>query len=74
MLLLFIYDVTTYLEQRCLSHLPDAVGNHPAHFDLTMARAHAANSVASGDWLVLQLQELISLAYQVLNMYILFSL
>ncbi|KAL3525448.1 hypothetical protein ACH5RR_013820, partial [Cinchona calisaya] len=56
---------TRVFAAECLSHLPGAVGNSPAHFDLSLARVHAANSVASGDWLVLQLQELISLAYQI---------
>ncbi|KAJ0256074.1 Protein SWEETIE [Hirschfeldia incana] len=44
----------------CLSLLPEAVGKDGAHFDLSLAR-----KLASGDWLVLQLQELISLAYQI---------
>lgn len=48
------------LEFRCLSHIPAAVGKNPAHFDLDVAGGHH-----SGDWLVLHLQELISLAYQV---------
>lgn len=51
---------------RCLSLLPDAVGNNPAHFDLSIAREKHAN-VDSGNWLVLHLQDLISVAYQVLN-------
>lgn len=53
---------------RCLSHVPAAVGTNPAHFDLSLARNQPANGLASGDWLVLQVQELISLAYQVRNM------
>lgn len=48
------------LEFRCLSHIPEAVGKNPAHFDLDVTGGHR-----SGDWLVLHLQELISLAYQV---------
>lgn len=51
---------------RCLNHLPEAVGENSAHFDLSLARAERANGRTLGDWLVLQLQELISLAYQVL--------
>lgn len=50
---------------RCLSLLPGAVGKSPAHFDLSLARKHRANGRASGDWLVLHVQDLISLAYQV---------
>lgn len=56
---------TRIFAAECLSHLPGAVGNNPAHFDLSLARTIPGNSVASGDWLVLQLQELISLAYQI---------
>lgn len=51
---------------RCLSHVPDAVGPNPAHFDLSLARSQPINELISGDWLVLQVQELISLAYQVM--------
>jgi len=50
-----------------LSHVPDAVGQNPAHFDLSLARSQPAKDLKSGDWLVLQVQELISLAYQVTN-------
>lgn len=53
-----------------MSHLPDAVGRNPAHFDLLMARKENASGRASSDWLVLHLQELISLAYQVLLSYL----
>lgn len=49
---------------RCLSHLPTAVGKDPAHFDLSLARKQKKGP-SCGDWLVLQLQELVSLAYQV---------
>ena len=52
---------------RCLSYLPRAVGKNPAHFDLSLARKQPYDGRASGDWLVLHVQELISLAYQVLN-------
>ncbi|XP_047310511.1 protein SWEETIE isoform X2 [Impatiens glandulifera] len=49
---------TRIFAAECLSQLPAAVGNNLAHFDLSLARKY------SGDWLVLQVQELISLAYQ----------
>ncbi|KAK4279829.1 hypothetical protein QN277_011541 [Acacia crassicarpa] len=55
---------TRLFAAECLSHLPDAVGRNPAHFDLFLARKHV-NDQASSDWLVLHLQELISLAYQI---------
>lgn len=45
--------------------MPEAVGKDAAHFDLSVARKLASDRESSGDWLVLQLQELISLAYQV---------
>jgi len=57
-----------FFVHRCLSHLPRAVGKNPAHFDLSLARKQSANGQVSCDWLVLHVQELISLAYQVLNM------
>lgn len=61
--LFFLFVLTThYLETRCLSHIPEAVGKNPAHFDLSLARTQG-----SGDWLVRQVQELISLAYQVMD-------
>ncbi|KAK7269008.1 hypothetical protein RIF29_21723 [Crotalaria pallida] len=53
---------TRLFAAECLSHLPDAVGKNPAHFDLLLARKEHANGQA---WLVLHLQELISLAYQI---------
>ncbi|KAK7304321.1 hypothetical protein VNO77_45189 [Canavalia gladiata] len=56
---------TRLFAAECLSHLPDAVGQNPAHFDLLLARKEHANGQATGDWLVLHLQELISLAYQI---------
>lgn len=52
---------------RCLSYLPGAVGKNPAHFDLGLARDQSTNGRASGEWLVLHIQELIALAYQVLD-------
>ncbi|KAL8123865.1 hypothetical protein AgCh_011749 [Apium graveolens] len=51
---------TRVFAAECLSHIPEAVGKNPAHFDLSLARSHG-----SGDWLVIQVQELISLAYQI---------
>ena len=57
-----------FFVHRCLSHLPRAVGKNPAHFDLSLARKQPVNGQVSCDWLVLHVQELISLAYQVLNM------
>ncbi|OIW06503.1 hypothetical protein TanjilG_26692 [Lupinus angustifolius] len=53
---------TRLFAAECLSHLPEAVGRNPAHFDLLLARKEHANEQA---WLVLHLQELISLAYQI---------
>lgn len=62
--------IANLVEFRCLNNLPEAVGDNPAHFDLSLARGQSAKGHLSGDWLVLQLQELISLAYQVLNLLI----
>ncbi|KAL7101750.1 hypothetical protein ACP275_08G074200 [Erythranthe tilingii] len=56
---------TRVFAAECLKHLPEAVGDSPAHFDLSLARERPAKGHLSGDWLVLQLQELISLAYQI---------
>ncbi|XVF20554.1 hypothetical protein REPUB_Repub12eG0010500 [Reevesia pubescens] len=56
---------TRVFAAECLSYLPEAVGKNPAHFDLSLARRKVANGQASGDWLVLQVQELISVAYQI---------
>ncbi|GAU16513.1 hypothetical protein TSUD_167430 [Trifolium subterraneum] len=56
---------TRLFAAECLSHLPDAVGRNPAHFDLFLARKEHAGGNSLGDWLVLHLQELISLAYQI---------
>ncbi|OMO80110.1 Armadillo-like helical, partial [Corchorus capsularis] len=56
---------TRVFAAECLSYLPEAVGKNPSHFDLSLARRKAANGQASGDWLVLQVQELISVAYQI---------
>ncbi|CAI9110693.1 OLC1v1010761C1 [Oldenlandia corymbosa var. corymbosa] len=60
---------TRVFAAECLSHLPEAVGINSAHFDLSIARAQSTNSVASGDWLILHLQDLISLAYQISTIY-----
>ncbi|KZV35643.1 HEAT repeat-containing protein 5B [Dorcoceras hygrometricum] len=56
---------TRVFAAECLNHLPHAVGENPAHFDLMLARLQTAKGLLSRDWLVLQLQELISLAYQI---------
>ncbi|XP_010528470.1 PREDICTED: HEAT repeat-containing protein 5B isoform X2 [Tarenaya hassleriana] len=56
---------TRVFAAECLSLLPEAVGKEAAHFDLALARRLAADRQSSGDWLVLHLQELISLAYQI---------
>ncbi|XP_020890238.1 HEAT repeat-containing protein 5B isoform X2 [Arabidopsis lyrata subsp. lyrata] len=56
---------TRVFAAECLSLLPEAVGNDAAHFDILLARKLASGRQSSGDWLVLQLQELISLAYQI---------
>ncbi|XP_031395568.1 protein SWEETIE isoform X2 [Punica granatum] len=52
---------TRVFAAECLRHLPIAVGKNLAHFDLSVARSQSTNS----DWLVLHVQELISLAYQI---------
>ncbi|XP_062106312.1 protein SWEETIE isoform X2 [Humulus lupulus] len=56
---------TRVFAAECLSHLPTAVGTSPAHFDLHLARKQPSSGRASGDWLVIHIQELISLAYQI---------
>ncbi|XP_048328605.2 protein SWEETIE isoform X2 [Ziziphus jujuba] len=56
---------TRVFAAECLSCLPRAVGKNPAHFDLSLARKEPFDGRASGDWLVLHIQELISLAYQI---------
>ncbi|KAM3363202.1 protein SWEETIE isoform X1 [Capsicum galapagoense] len=56
---------TRVFAAECLSHLPVAVGKNPAHFDIALARQQPASGSTSRDWLVLQLQELVSLAYQI---------
>ncbi|XP_023550989.1 protein SWEETIE isoform X2 [Cucurbita pepo subsp. pepo] len=56
---------TRVFAAECLSHLPGAVGKNAAHFDLYLAMNQLPNEPSSGDWLVLHVQELISLAYQI---------
>ncbi|XP_021887968.1 protein SWEETIE, partial [Carica papaya] len=56
---------TKVFAAECLSLLPEAVGTNPAHFDLSLAREKPVDKQNSGDWLVLRLQELISLAYEI---------
>ncbi|KAH7554386.1 hypothetical protein JRO89_XS12G0185600 [Xanthoceras sorbifolium] len=56
---------TRVFAAECLSHLPTAVGSNPAHFELSLARKRPANGQAPCDWLVVHIQELISLAYQI---------
>ncbi|KAJ3692210.1 hypothetical protein LUZ60_012560 [Juncus effusus] len=52
---------TRVFAAECLSCVPNAVGTDPAHFDLSLARNQTSNS----DWLVLKLQDLVSLSYQI---------
>ncbi|XP_058082071.1 protein SWEETIE [Magnolia sinica] len=58
---------TRVFAAECLSYLPAAVGTDPAHFDLSLARERISSSgdAIVGDWLVLHLQELVALAYQI---------
>ncbi|KAL5722179.1 hypothetical protein ACHQM5_005729 [Ranunculus cassubicifolius] len=56
---------TRVFAAECLSHIPVAVGEDPAHFDLTLARSTSPNGKISEDWLILHIQELIALAYQI---------
>ncbi|KAJ6403563.1 hypothetical protein OIU84_015471, partial [Salix udensis] len=58
-------SISLDIDLSCLSHLPIAVGKNPAHFDLSLARKQYTNGGLSRDWLVLHVQELISLAYQI---------
>ncbi|KAM0884443.1 hypothetical protein ACQ4PT_030980 [Festuca glaucescens] len=56
---------TRVFAAECVSHVPIAVGTEPAHFDLLLARsAIAKGTYFSNDWLVLKLQDLVSLSYQ----------
>uniref|UniRef100_A0A0D9WQP4 HEAT repeat-containing protein n=1 Tax=Leersia perrieri TaxID=77586 RepID=A0A0D9WQP4_9ORYZ len=57
---------TRVFAAECVSHVPVAVGTEPAHFDLLLARsAVSEGAYSSNDWLVLKLQELVSLSYQI---------
>ncbi|KAM0896259.1 hypothetical protein ACQ4PT_023313 [Festuca glaucescens] len=57
---------TRVFAAECVSHVPVAVGTEPAHFDLLLARsAIAKGTYFSNDWLVLKLQDLVSLSYQI---------
>ncbi|KAJ4781926.1 HEAT repeat-containing protein [Rhynchospora pubera] len=57
---------TRIFAAECLSCVPTAVGTEPAHFDLSLARNQTGKGHnTSADWLVLKLQELISLSYQI---------
>lgn len=56
---------TRLFAAECLSCLPVAVGTNPSHFDLSLARRQRVTGQGSSDWLVLHIQELISLAYQI---------
>ncbi|OEL32096.1 hypothetical protein BAE44_0006885 [Dichanthelium oligosanthes] len=57
---------TRVFAAECVSHVPIAVGAEPVHFDLLLARsAIAKGTYLSNDWLVLKLQELVSLSYQI---------
>ncbi|KAI4389310.1 hypothetical protein MLD38_001547 [Melastoma candidum] len=56
---------TRVFAAECLRHLPAAVGNDHTHFDLLLARSQSSKGPATCDWLVLHIQELISLAYQI---------
>ncbi|XP_026402924.1 protein SWEETIE [Papaver somniferum] len=59
---------TRLFAAECLSDVPAAVGMNPAHFDLSLARKASSSGQAHGDWLVLHIQELIALAYQISTM------
>ncbi|XP_047080825.1 protein SWEETIE isoform X2 [Lolium rigidum] len=57
---------TRVFAAECVSHVPIAVGTEPAHFDLLLARsAIAKGTYFSNDLLVLKLQDLVSLSYQI---------
>ncbi|KAK3132983.1 hypothetical protein QOZ80_6AG0530430 [Eleusine coracana subsp. coracana] len=57
---------TRVFAAECVSHVPIAVGSEPAHFDLLLARsAITQGTYLSNDWLVLKLQELVALSYQI---------
>ncbi|KAL6899071.1 hypothetical protein ACP4OV_005729 [Aristida adscensionis] len=57
---------TRVFAAECVSHIPIAVGGEPAHFDLLLARSTVEKGTyLSNDWLVLKLQDLVSLSYQI---------
>ncbi|KAJ1259294.1 hypothetical protein BS78_10G142900 [Paspalum vaginatum] len=57
---------TRLFAAECVSNVPIAVGEEPAHFDLLLARSAIAKGThVSNDWLVFKLQELVSLSYQI---------
>ncbi|KAL4197361.1 hypothetical protein AMTRI_Chr04g187950 [Amborella trichopoda] len=58
---------TRVFAAECLNHLPLAVGADPAHFDLSLARARLLDDggATTNYWLVLHIQELVALAYQI---------
>ncbi|XP_077230289.1 HEAT repeat-containing protein isoform X2 [Tasmannia lanceolata] len=58
---------TRVFAAECLSYLPEAVGTDPAHFDLSLARKRLAadGHTIVDDWLILHIQELVTLAYQI---------
>ncbi|KAG8094444.1 hypothetical protein GUJ93_ZPchr0012g20299, partial [Zizania palustris] len=57
---------TRVFAAECVSHVPVAVGTEPAHFDLLLARSALAEGThLPNDWLVLKLQDLVSLSYQI---------
>ncbi|KAF5184416.1 Sweetie-like protein [Thalictrum thalictroides] len=56
---------TRFFAAECLSHVPVAVGNNHAHFDLSLARTLSVKGQPTGDWLVLHIQDLIAIAYQI---------
>lgn len=57
---------TRLFAAECLSRVPAAVGDDPRHFDLVLAKEDRSHcDAARADWLVLQLGQLVALAYQV---------
>ncbi|KAG9140394.1 hypothetical protein Leryth_018528, partial [Lithospermum erythrorhizon] len=56
---------TRVFAAECLSHVPEAVGSDLGHFNLSIAKEFPTSKFGSEDWLVLKLQDLISLAYQI---------
>ncbi|WOK94226.1 HEAT repeat-containing protein 5B isoform X6 [Canna indica] len=57
---------TRLFAAECLSCLPTAVGSNLAHFDISLARSARTDARSlQDDWLVLHLQELVSISYQI---------